>query len=40
MVLAAWATPLLALKLIRVQLIPSFGEDKHDDSKDGGYEVG
>jgi hypothetical protein len=40
MVLAALVTPLLVLKLIRVQLTRPFEGDEHrDDSKDGGYEV-
>jgi len=39
MVLAAYAAPLLVLKLIRVQLtLPFEGDETHDD-KTGGYEV-
>ena len=38
MVLAAWVTPLLVLKLIRVQLTPPFGEDSNT-KEDKGYEV-
>jgi hypothetical protein len=40
MVLAAWVTPLLVLKLIRVQLTPPFGEETTTTRKDEGYEVG
>ena len=40
MVLAAWVTPLLALRLIRVQLTPPFGEDSNTkQDQDKGYEA-